>query len=199
MSDEEVEVLKNKQLAVDKLLADYGAAKYKVEIMFSRDYSMQRPSVGVITFWESGAKLHGGGDSSLYLCPGKTLKRNECTKFIPYQAQGMGILICPHCHVQWKGEEAIGQLLFRLSIQKWAEVLLYYYHSLECNVDLVMKYYPGSLISATEKEQNKQQFGEQFGKVRGKRAKRVYPLSHIIKDTSSGADLYGRFLAFLKA
>jgi hypothetical protein len=41
--------------------------------------------------------------------------------------------------------------------------------------------------------------GEALNEARAARGLHIYPLKNIIKDTSAGAQLYDRFLAFIKA
>lgn len=199
MTAEETEKLRKKQEAMDKFLADEGKGKYKIELMLGRDRSMMRPIAGLLSFWESGTKLHGGGDTAMHICPGRSLKRNDCEAFIPDQSHGLGFLICPKCFTRWEGEQVFGQLAAKLTYQGWADKLVRYYQVLEHSADLVLKYYPGSLRSASILEQGAQRMGEEFGKVRGKRHKLVYPQAHIIKDTSNGADLHAQVLRFLKS
>jgi hypothetical protein len=88
---------------------------------------------------------------------------------------------------------------FRLSPKKWADVLHRYYVQLGGNADLVLNTMPQRLRVAAEKEQSRQMGGELLGRVRGKRTKLVYTLANLIKDTSAGAGLHDRILAFLRA
>lgn len=199
MSAEEVERLRKKQEAMDKLLAEEGKGKYKIELLLGQGRSAMKPIAGIMTFWESGTKLHGGGDTVMHICPGKSLKYNDCEAFIPDQSHGLGFLICPKCLKRWEGAQVFGQVAAKLDYGGWADKLLHYYQVLGHNADLVLKYYPDSLRNAALLEQGVQRQGEEFGKVRGKRHKLVYPQAHIIKDTSNGADLRKQILRFLKA
>jgi hypothetical protein len=63
-----------------------------------------------------------------------------------------------------------------------------------------VKYNYSDIRDASAKEQLKNIGGELLLKVRGKdsRVPRLYPLRNILKDVSNGADLHGRFLAFLR-
>lgn len=199
MTAEEKEVLEKKQAALDKLLEEHNIAKYKIEILFAKDYSPSKPSAGVMSFWESGSKLHGGGDAILHMCPGKDLGKNNCEGFIPDASHGYGFLVCPGCQEMWQGEQVAGQLAFRLMAKDWAKVVLRYYQKLEMKADIYVKYHPGDIRTAAAKEQAKQYMGELLLSARRSRRRRIYPLANIIKDTSAGADLEGRFLAFLRA
>lgn len=199
LTEEEAERVRKRTEAMDKLFSEKGKARYKIEVMFGKQYSLIKPCPAGISFWESGAKLHGGGDSALHICPGKHLGLNNCSAFIPDAAHGGNFLVCPRCNQKWRGDQVIGQHMAVLPIGKWADLLLSYYHQLEGNCDLVMKYTPSSIIEANEKETERSRGGEVLGDVRRKRQTRVYPLANIIKDTSAGADLRGRILAFLRA
>lgn len=199
MNKEEKETLEKSKAALDKLLEEHDIAKYKIEILFARGFSPNKPSAGIMSFWESGSKLHGGGDTILHLCPGKDLGKNDCTAFIPDASHGYGFLVCPKCHEAWEGSQVSGQIAYRLTSQDWAKVVLKYYQKLEMRADIYMKYHPQDIRVASELEQAKQHMGDLLSGVRRSRKPRIYPLANIIKDTSAGADLEARFLAFLRA
>ena len=199
MTVEEKEVLEQKKAALDKLLEEKNLAKYKIEILFGRGYSPNKPSHGGMSFWESGSKLHGGGDTIMHLCPGKDLKVNDCEAFIPDASHGYGFLVCPSCHTAWEGEKVGGQILCRLTAQGWTQVVLKYFMKLEMKADIYVKYHPDDIRSAAALEQGKQHMGELLLGARRSRQPRIYPLKNIIKDMSAGATLEGRILAFLRA
>jgi hypothetical protein len=199
MDAEEKEVLEKKQAALDKLLEEHNIAKYKIEILFAKDFSPNKPSAGIMSFWESGNKLHGGGDTIMHMCPGKDLGKNNCTAFIPDVGHGYGFLVCPTCKEAWEGEQVSGQIAFRLVAQDWAKVVLRYFQKLEMRADIYMKYHPHDIRTAAAREQANMHMGEVLQGARMSRKPRIYPLANIIKDTSAGADLEARFLAFLRA
>lgn len=199
MTEEEKRAVEAKKKALDKLLEEKNLAKYKIEILFAPGFSTVKPSAGMMSFWESGAKLHGGGDTILHLCPGKDLKKNDCTSFIPDASHGYGYLVCPSCGEVWNGDQVHGQIAFRLTMQNWAKVVLKYYLKLEMKADIYIKYHPKDIRNASQQEQAGQKKGEILLGVRSSRKPRIYPLANIIKDTSAGADLETRFLAFLRA
>lgn len=199
LTAEEEETLKRRMAAMDKLLAEQGLAKYKLEIMFEQKHSTTKPTFGLISFWQSGAKLHGGGDTKMYICPGKDLGKNTCEGFIPDSSTGYGFLACPHCKEVWKGDQVAGEVGFRLTIQNWVTVLVRYFSRLEGNCDLYAKYPVADVRHIARLEQEKQLMGEKLGKARRELQKVIYPLRNILKDTANGADLQTRFHAFLKA
>lgn len=199
LSAEEAEEVAAKKKALDALLSQEGLAKYKIEILFSKGYTNNQPSVGAVSFWESGSKFHGGGDTIMHICPGKELKINTCEAFIPDDSHDKGLLICGQCGKLWKGEQVYGQIFARLLPRDWAKLLFKYFVKLNMNADIRIKYHPEDIRSAAAKEQEKQHMGDLLGKVRERRYVRIYPLRNLIKDISAGADLEGRLLAFIKA
>lgn len=198
LTDEEKDIIRQKQEALDKLLADGGIGKYKIDLNFKSGYSTLKPSAGMISFWDSGKKFHGGGDTKIYLCPGKSLGKNTCEAPISETAQGYGFLLCPKCQTLWPAKDAIGEMMFRLTSNGWASVLMRYFVHLDMNADLRIKYPPDDIRSVTFK--NVERFsGDSLDKARGRRQTRIYLVRSLIKDTTAGADLYQRILAFINA
>lgn len=198
MSEEDQHALRQKMAALDKILEQNHIAKYKLELFFGKARSMHKPVPGALSFWESGTKLHGGGDVKIYFCPGKRLGRNNCEAVIPFSFNGYGFLVCGHCKQVWKGEEVIGEVMGVHTMRQWSQLLFLYFHKLDHNCDIYLKHAPDDIRSAAQREQEKTRGGEVLSKVRN-RALHVYPLKNIIKDTSNGADLLSRFYAFLTA
>lgn len=199
ITEEEKETIEQKKRALDKLLEEKDLAKYKIEILFGKGFAPSKPSHGGVSFWESGSKLHGGGDTILHICPGKDLRVNDCDSFIPDASHGYGFLICPKCHRSWEGEQVSGQILARLTAQGWAQLVLKYFLRLEMKADIYVKYHPDDIRSAAAIEQARQHMGDVLMGARRSRRPRIYPLKNIIKDTSAGASFESRFLAFLRA
>ena len=199
MSKEEKEKLVKAKRAYDELLAQEGLATYKIELLVGRKWAPSTPSPGALSFWESGSKFHGGGDTIMHICPGGELKSNGCEAFIRDAQHGYGFLVCPECNSVWEGEQVSGQVLARLTATGWTELVLKYFRRLNMDADLRMKYHPDDIRSVTLREQESQRMGEDLERARRRRATRIYPLRNIIKDTSAGADLEGRILAFIRA
>jgi hypothetical protein len=199
LTEAEEYALKERMRVLDQILVDKGLAKYKLEAMFEHKHSLTKATFGILSFWQSGAKMHGGGDTKLYLCPGKDLKKNDCTAFIPDSSVGYGFLVCPACREVWQGTQVAGEVCFRLPIQHWASVLVHYFAKLEGNADVYLKYPRHDIRKAAEAEQQRQHMGDKLRVARQGVQKCIYPLRNIIKDTSNGADLYHRFNAFLRA
>ena len=199
------QIVKDKLKELGKFHADEVIANYKLEVMFGTKHTVRGLAYGVLTIWENASKIHGSGDSSLYICPGKTLKKNECEAIIPDNAMGLSVVMCTKCAVLWKREELYSEQFFRLPIQRWADVLLYWFVKTGMDADICLKYsykYKNMDIrQAAGAEQEKQLKGDFLNRVRDAqhRIPRTYPLKNIIKDTSAGADLYTRILAFVRS
>lgn len=201
VTPEDMATVEEKIKALDKLLGEQKLAKYKLEVMFGDDRSFHKSFGGVVTWWESGNKLHGGGDSKLYLCPGRERVGSDCESFLPDTCNGLNFIVCPRCKSLWRSEEVFGEVFYRLTMQKWADVLLSWFLKLELNCDIRIKFARDDIRSATFREQEKRMQGELLTKARSeeRRSTSIYTLANIIKDTSAGAGLHGRIIAFLKA
>jgi hypothetical protein len=197
---QEQEAIKERMAAIDLLLKDQeGKGKYKIELFFTSARSMNKPTPGVLSFWESGSRLHGGGDCKIYICPGKFRKISTCEAFIPDAGNASAVLFCPKCGTSWKGDDVIGEHIARLSMKQWADLLLHYFTRLEHNADVYVKHSRDDIRTKAMIEQAKQKGGEILNKMRSNRALVIYPLKNIIKDTGTGASLLGRFQALLTA
>lgn len=198
---EEQAAIRDRMRAIDLLTeeATKGRAKYKIELFFTQARSVQAPTVGILSFWESGARLHGGGDTKLYICPGREKQISQCQAFIPDSGNSSSILFCPACGTSWKGADTVGEHVAKLTMQKWSELLVHYYARLEHNADIYVKHAKEDLRTKAMIEQARQKGGEVLAKVRDKRAIVLYPLANIIKDTAAGASLESRFKALLSA
>jgi hypothetical protein len=203
MSEEEKGILEEKKKALDAVFDSGELARFKLEVMFSHRHSGRTPTPGTVTFWESGNKLHGGGDSKLYVCDSADaeLAKQGCKGFLPDSANGLRFIVCPHCQKLWNAQDVVGEVFYRLPLERWADVLLSWFRRLEMRADIRIKYAKDDIRVVSANEQEKQRMGDLLQKARSfdRRPVYIYPLKNIIKDTSSGADLRGRILAFLKA
>ena len=199
LTPEEMEALRLRLEALQKLLDDKKKrAKYKIEIKFSAARSMRRPTPGIVSFWESGTKLHGGGDAKLYICLDKRPGIDDgCGAFIPDAANGSGFHFCVKCGRRWNGEMVTGEYLNNLTMRGWAEAILRYYRRCEHDADIYLKHDPADIRYKAAEAQATSRGIDALNKVRRERAPHIYPLRNIIEDTSAGADLLGRFYAFL--
>ena len=200
LSAAELEQVAKRLSALQKLLADNTAkAKYKIELIFGKARSDTNPTPGLLSFWENGSRLHGGGDAKIYLCPGRRLKRSNCQAPIPDSANSLGELVCASCGTIWKGDEVIGELLFNLSMRKWSEVLYNYFYALECSCDLYLKHAPNDIRSVSLDQAKRATWAgsKKLDKSRVTRARYIYRLNSILADTANGADPQRRFYFFL--
>lgn len=198
LSEEEKDAVKKRMEAMDKLLAEQKKAKYKLELFFGEERSIHKAVPGILSFWESGTKFHGGGDAKIYFCPGKILRVNNCMAPIPFAFNAYGHLVCPTCQHTWQGEQVIGEVLGRHNMRDWALLLFQYFVRLEHNCDIYLKHAPDDIRSVAKLEQERDRGGELLAKSR-KRALYIYPLRNIMVDTANGADLLRRIYAFLTA
>lgn len=199
LTEEEEHTLRARMAAMDKLLVERKRAKYKIELLFSSKYTRMQPYPGALSLWLSGAKLHGGGDTKIYLCPSKRLRLGECEAHIPDTGQGYGFLVCPACKRVWNGSQAVGELLYRLPTSKWALVIYRFFIRLEHNADVYVKRARADIRTAADLEQARQLGGDQLLAARSKKEVVIYPLAHIIKDCLGGTSPLVRFEALLKA
>ncbi len=201
LTAEEKAAIAQRMKDIDLLLKDERKAMFKLEVMFNRERSHHKPFPGVVTWWGNAAKLHGGGDSKLYMCPGKELRQNNCEAILTEAMNGGAFAVCPKCGNLWRPEEVVGEVFFRTDMQGWATVLTRWFIHLGMDADVRIKYARDDIRHASRLEQERQRGGELLHKVRSeeRRSSAVYKLSTIIRDTSTGADLRNRFLAFLSA
>lgn len=202
LTPEEAERFEKQAKALTKLLADKAVvAKYKVEVTFGKARSMTNPTPGAVSFWSSGSRFHGGGDEKLYLCPGSSLGVTKCSALLQDSYNSSLGAVCPSCGQTWKQEQLIGELLFNLPMRKWAEVLYRYYRLCEYNCDIYLKFAPTDVRSVALEQADRQTWrgSQRLERARSNRTRLIYPLRNIIKDTSAGADLLGRFYALLVA
>lgn len=192
-------------------------ARYKIEVMFSRHRSSLShvPSPLMLLIWESGKKLHGGGDQKMYWCG-----YEDCGK--PFSSDNFGFahVVCPHCkkeqfldrdtqrkHIDYVKEEGkdcstlakmpvvVGEKLARLTPPKLAELLEKTFYSLNGDADIYLKYSPFEIRYNAKFEKTSDI--DNLDKVRVQRTPLIYPLKNIIKDMVAGADLKKRFLGMI--
>jgi hypothetical protein len=199
MLEEEKDTLEKRKRALDELLRQECVAKYKIEIMFSYLRSTTQPSAGALYIWESGSKLHGGGDAKVYFCPGAHLKRSGCSAVIPFDNSNYGHNLCPKCGTVWKSDQVIGEIVGRWHMQEWARKVTDYFVALGHNADIYIKQPKQDIRKAAALEQERQMHGDRLEVSRRAMVRYIYPLRRVLQDTQAGNDLYARFYAFLKS
>jgi hypothetical protein len=182
-------------------------AKYRIEVLFGRNRTPGGPNVAILTFWKKGSRLRGGGDEKIYLCDrvnaaalknvdfvvGVPEEQVGCGKPIPPEGMTGAMAFCPHCKLQWPPPLLTGELFYKVTTSRLAEVVAKYWRDFEGDADLYMKYHTTDIrYQAMVMEHGAQAAYEHRGLL-------VYPLSKILRDTAAGAELSGRFQSCLSA
>jgi len=201
LSEEEKRAVEERIKVLAEILTRPPQARYKLEVLFSKSRSLLNPFPGVITFWDNGNKMHGGGDSKLSMCPGKHVGKNDCEAFISDTASGNGFMVCMKCNSLWKSEQVIGEVIYKLPIQHWATVMTKWFIRMDMDADIRIKYARDDIRHAARLEQERQRGGDLLRQVRdeGRRTTAIYPVGNLVKDLNAGADVEARILAFLRA
>jgi len=194
-------------------------AKYKIEIMFSKHRSPNPdvPNPGAVSIWESGKRLHGGGDEKMYWCG-----YEDCRKPVSTDNFGMVHLVCPHCnreqfmselekgahirkaHNMGKDTKGImgmpilcGEYFFNATNNKLCDFVVKTWYELQGDCDIYLKFSPRQI--RYDPKDHDHRVVDATNRARMARQPVIYPLKNILKDTGAGADLRTRILAFLSA
>lgn len=187
--------------------------KYKIQIWFKSDRSLKKPIAFSLSAWQSGMRLHGGGDEMMFMCRRHATVRNlmpdelkfrsaihtvtptlrGCGLFIPGENSVNGRVICPHCGANHDAEHVGDAVFYRLSADKAAKVLVDWYHKLEGCADLYAKYTPLDPRTVMMAKSIDAQT------AREKKGLTIYPWNNIIQDTANGSSLESRFKSFILA
>lgn len=194
-------------------------AKYKIEIMFHRRRSSlpHKPTAVLIQIWESGRRLHGGGDDKMYWCG-----YPDCKKPIPSDDFALMHVVCRHCqreqfpepatkqqHINYLKREGqplkdiehlpcvVGEILANLTPGKLADFVTRTWYDLGGEADVYFKYSPHEIRYDKLNETSKDM--DNLDRVRIQRTPGIYTLASIRKDIANGADLRSRFLAMIVA
>jgi hypothetical protein len=182
-------------------------ADYKIQIWFKSERSMHKPVAFSLSFWESGKRLHGGGDEMMFICR----RHAEAPKATPFEVAAahkatergcdllipgglaQGIIVCPHCGLRHKPNEIGDSIFYRVSVDQAANILETWWSRLECNADLYAKYAPTDPRTALMYQNYNHRV------AREKKGLTIYPLENILKDTIAGSSIHSRFKAFITA
>ena len=182
---------------------------FKIQIWFTSDRRTADASY-TLSFWESGKRLHGGGDEMMFVC-----RRHEhaprikpfevahakvnispkgCDGLIPGGLVGAGgLVVCPHCQTRHRSEIIADSIFYRSSMTKASEILAKWWRKMNHNADIYVKYCPTDprviLMSKTMSPK----------KARELEGLTIYPLENIIKDTNAGSTVESRFRALITA
>ena len=207
---EDIEKLKKE--AADK-------ARYKIEVLFhkSRSSLSYKPSPVMVLIWESGRRLHGGGDEKMYWCGYK-----DCGMPIPSDDFAYMHVVCRYCkkemfldpdsralHIKnLKAEKrdstgiekmpiVVGEKLANLTPVHLAELLVKTWYQLGGEADVYFKYSPHEIRYDPLHETVKDM--DNLDQARIQRKPGIYTLKRIREDIANGSDLKGRFLAMIVA
>lgn len=192
----------------------FSRSKYKIQIWIKSERSLQKPLTFTLSFYESGKRLHGGGDESMWVCRKKPTAprpkrpmgvahrpgtwKNEatpdgCNAMIPGDHAVRGYVVCPSCGVRWDTEHIADALFYRLPVEKAAEVIAQWYRKLGSDCDIYVKY--------RDQDIRVKMMARTYGIRRARELKGlvIYPNARIIKDCSTGATVESRFKALLLA
>ena len=168
LSAEEEEEVKRSQAAMDELLDQDGLAKYKLEVLFNHERSVRNltpassPSGRAETSFTEAATLRCMSVRTRF----RTQSRGYGVGgFIPDSCNGLNYVVCPHCHLKWEAQYMVGEVFYRLPLQKWAEVLARWYHRMNGRTDISVKYAKMSVRDAQQKEALRGLRGELLNKV----------------------------------
>jgi hypothetical protein len=187
-------------------------ARYKIQVWFKSDRSMKNPIACSISAWQSGKRLHGGGDEMMFLCrrhatapalARKDIKFTEglthkpgklgCNMFIPGDMCINDVVHCPKCGSTHPAEYVGDSVFYRLTADKLALVLCDWWHRLENHADIYAKYSPvdpRTVMMARSFDPRT---------AREKKGLTIYPLKNILNDIANGSTLESRFKAFILA
>ncbi len=194
-------------------------AQYKLEIHFGPDRSSlhHKLMAALVTIWESGKRLHGGGDEKMYWCG-----YDDCGK--PFSTDYFGYMhaVCPKCqrelhldpqsrqdHLDYLAREGlqpngmdklpivVGEKLMKQTPPNIAGFLTKAWHDLDGDADIYLKFHPKDMRF------DKKNFGheviDRISTARTKREPVIYTMSRILADTSAGKDLKSCILAMITA
>jgi len=205
------------QAITDVIAADREATKammakratYKIQVRFRHDRTGRTHTPYTLSFWESGKRLHGGGDEMMFVCRrlksapkpkridvigAKNPSDEGCHGLIPGdQVTPGGLVVCPHCQQRWNSACIGDSVYYNTDMDTAAEIIERWWRKLGCDADLFVKFAPTdprTLLHA-----------DAYGIQRAKELQGlvIYPLENILRDTMSGAEIKGRFKALLLA
>jgi hypothetical protein len=185
-------------------------ADYKIQIWFRSDRSIRKPITFTLSFWESGKRLHGGGDEMMFLCRRHTeaprlapfevafskkdiLRDRGCDGFISGGLVNVGMVVCPHCHTKHRTSEIGDSIYYTQTIEQASSTLASWWRKLDGNADIYAKYRPDDPRTVQMAR------GYCPRTAREKKGLTIYPLANILKDTMTGASVESRFKAFITA
>lgn len=193
LTPQELQAVQERIKGIRKLTEDkVPRASYKIEIRFFRKRTLRGITPGMLSWWRSGKKLHGGGDEKMYMC-------HVCDTFIQAEGNVASVHYCHNCGSSYESEKAVGEMYYNLPVEKWAEVINKWFHTLGGDCDIYLKHSEDDIRTISQRDRLRRAGGDILTKMRDARGLYIYPLVNIIKDLGAGADPVKRFKAFLSA
>jgi hypothetical protein len=166
-------------------------AKFKIELNFGANRTVKGPNTFTLQVWESGKRIHGGGDDLMFFCLNVNNPKEGCQNFISSDYLKGGIAYCPNCKMIVNAE-----LLARRFVEKWdtkqiAEMCADIFRKLNSDADIYVKYHkmdPRYLAMERAKGPDV---------ARRLKGMHIYLRRNIVNDTSVGADLGKKIFGFL--
>jgi hypothetical protein len=194
-------------------------ADFKIEVMFDsrRSARLHKLVPFFVTIWESGKRLHGGGDDKMYWCG-----YEDCGKPIYSSDFGYMHTVCRHCnrelfldeqskagHIKSLRREnrrsegieriptVVGERFCHLPPGKIAELLAKLWYQLDGKADVYFKYSPAKIRYDKLHETTKSI--DNLESARLQREPGIYTLKSIRKDMAGGSDVQKLFLGWVLA
>lgn len=186
-------------------------ARYKIQVWFKSTRSDWKPMAYTVSLWESGKRLHGGGDEMMFFCKrqpdaprvtarpfgvgsGKAEQTPDgCGNPIPGENISGELALCPHCMMRWNTSQIGDSLYYYSTAQKAAENLEMWWRKLDCDADLYFKYSP------TDPRTIMMARNYSAKKARELKGLSIYPLKNMIRDSASGTPVQTLFKNFITA
>lgn len=165
-------------------------AKYKIEVIFGENRTLQGPNIITLKLWESGRRLNGGGDDLAFWCMNEKGTQG-CGKIITSDHIKNGIGFCPHCKMGVNARLLVDGRVGVWATKNLSVILEKLFRELDSSADIYVKYH--------KKDPRFIAMMKADGPETAKRLKgmHIYPLKNILKDTANGSSLSNRFNAFL--
>lgn len=168
-------------------------ARWKIEITYGPQRTVQGPNAVGIQVWESGKHFHGGGDALAFFCKDNREGHDEgCWGVIPQDNIGPdGIAYCPHCERTVNAELLVNMRKGYVTSQNLALELATIFRRLNSDADLLIKYH------MTDPRYIAMERAKGPDVARRLKGMHMYRLAAIIRDVTAGADIVKRFHAFV--
>lgn len=167
-------------------------AKYKIEVTFVKNRTSRGLNAVGVQIWESGKRFHGGGDEMMFWC--KDSRKGQdggCWGPIPGDNIKAGVAYCPSCKKAMNADLLTNMKLGNVYMDTLSKELEVIFRQLDGDADLFLKFHKTDIRYIAMVKAKGSLVAERL------KGMSIYPLKNILKDISSGADLAGRFKAFL--